>query len=250
MNKPINIAINPIKINPLTISRILAVIAFFLTLISVTGQIIKYFLGHNHAYGLIEFFYLDAEHNLPTLFSVLLLLCATLLLIIITLLQKRKRYNTTRWAILAWIFLFLTCDEWLSLHERLIEPVSNLFAKAFQGSLGIFYFAWVIPGIGFVAFLGLFFLKFLYRLPSRTRFLFLFAATVYIGGAIGIELFGGYYTELYGQENFIYSLIASIEEILEMDGIIIFIYALMQYIACNYKTVKFEFENGLENFAN
>ena len=69
------------------------------------------------------------------------------------------------------------------------------------------------------------------------------AATLFIGGAIGIELVGGRYVELHGRENVTYSMIATLEESLEMAGVIVFIYALLKYIADNYKEVQFRFDD-------
>lgn len=67
------------------------------------------------------------------------------------------------------------------------------------------------------------------------------ASTLYIGGAIGIELIGGHYAELIGDQNLTYSMRAIIEECLEMAGLIVFIWALMKYFAEHYKEVQFRF---------
>jgi hypothetical protein len=69
------------------------------------------------------------------------------------------------------------------------------------------------------------------------------AATLLIGGAIGIELVGGRYAELHGSEHLTYSMIVTLEESLEMAGVIVFIYALLKYIADNYKEVQFRFDD-------
>ena len=65
------------------------------------------------------------------------------------------------------------------------------------------------------------------------------AATLYIGGAIGLELIGGRYSELHG-EDLAYSMMTAVEESLELAGIIIFIRALLVYIADNYKEVQIQ----------
>ena len=64
--------------------------------------------------------------------------------------------------------------------------------------LGIFNFAWVIPGNALVLVLALFFLQFWLRLPTKTRLTFFVAGVTYIGGCIGFELIGGNYAELHG----------------------------------------------------
>jgi hypothetical protein len=67
------------------------------------------------------------------------------------------------------------------------------------------------------------------------------AATFYIGGAIGVELIGSHHAELYGYENWTYSMIATLEESLEMAGLIVFIWALLKHCADNYKVGRFRF---------
>lgn len=234
-------AINQIRLNPSAVARALGAVAFLLVLASIGGQLTKYLLGHDRVYGLVSLFYVDAEQNIPTLFSVLLLFCAALLLTVITVLKKKQKDpDVSRWAILAFGFLLMAVDEALSIHEKLVTPVRELLG---DGPLGIFYFAWVIPGIAVVLVLTLFLLRFLLRLPAKTRFTFIVAGTLFIGGALGLELVGGRYAELHGQENMTYSMIVTVEESLEMAGVIVFIYALVKYIADHYEEVRFRFDD-------
>ena len=65
------------------------------------------------------------------------------------------------------------------------------------------------------------------------------AGAAYIGGCIGFESIGGYYAELHGKQTFIYNSLVTVEESLEMAGVIIFIWGLMEYIADNYSKVTF-----------
>jgi hypothetical protein len=232
--------VNTIRVNPSAVATGLGVIAFLLVLASTAGQLAKYLLGYQSLHGFIRLFFVDSEQNIPTVFSVFLLFCSSVLLVIITLLKKQEKdRDVFRWAILAGWLLFMAIDEASSIHEELIGPMRNLLGNK---SLGIFYFAWVIPGIAVVCVFALFFLGFLRRLPARTRFLFILAATLFLGGVIGIEMVGGHQAELYGQENLRYSLTATSEEGCEMAGIIVFIYAIMEYIDRSYKEIRFQFE--------
>lgn len=234
-------AINQIILKPWAVARAWGVVAFLLVLASIGGQLFKYLTGHDYVYGLVPLFDVDVEKNIPTLLSVFLLSFAALLLLVITVLDKQQKApDVSRWAILSFGFLLMAIDEAWSFHEMLNMPVRGLLG---DGNLGIFYFAWVIPGVAIVPVLALFFLRFLLRLPARTRFTFLVAATLFIGGAIGFELIGGRYAELYGTENITYSLLATVEESLEMAGNIVFIYALLEYIAGQYKEVRFQFDD-------
>ena len=72
--------------------------------------------------------------------------------------------------------------------------------------------------------------KFLFHLPVSTKKLFIAAAALYIGGAMGVEMLGGYVASTTGQKNVSYVIVITIEESLEMLGIVVFIHALISYI--------------------
>ena len=229
-----------IRLQPSRITFILAGVASSLVLLSLTSQFLRYGLDHDYVYGLLplteQLFHVDLEQNISTLFSVTLLLCSGSLLVLITLLKlQRQDPDVSKWTILAGGFFYLATDEGWSLHERLIEPVRGLLG---HGDLGIFYFAWIIPAMAGVALLGLLFLGFLSRLPSSTRWSFISAGSLYLGGAIGIEMLGGRQAELHGGENLTYQLFAHLEESLEMAGIILFIHTLLRYLAEQYPEIR------------
>lgn len=228
---------NVIKVSPFAVACSLQTVALLLISISVTGQFIKYIFHYNIDRHL-RLFDLSLELNIPTFFSMLLLFFISLLLMVVTILQSRqKNPDVTKWTVLSLGFLYMTYDEGFQVHEDLVAVIRPLL---WEGNLGIFYYAWVIPAMILVFILGLFFLKFLLRLPTVTRISFIIAATCYLSGCIGFELIGGYYDELHGGFNSLtYNLISTIEESLEMTGLIIFIYALLEYLAANSKEVTF-----------
>jgi len=229
-----------IRLRPSRITFILASVASSLVLLSLASQFLRYGLGHDYVYGLLpiteQLFHIDLEQNISTLFSVTLLLCSGSLLVLIALLKRQRQdSDVSKWMILAGGFFYLATDEGWSLHERLIEPVRGLLG---HGDLGIFYFAWIIPAMAGVALLGLLFLGFISRLPSSTRWSFMIAGSLYLGGAIGIEMLGGRHAELHSFENLTYQLFAHLEESLEMAGVILFIHALLRYLAEQYPEIR------------
>ena len=135
---------NEISLNPFKIALVLGAVAFFLVLASIAGQLMFYMTG-NKLYGLVLLFDIDAEYNIPTFFSMLLLLFAALLLAVITILERRRTASHVfHWAILSFGFLIMAVDEIVCIHERLVNPLRRLLGT---GNLGVFNFAWVIPGI-------------------------------------------------------------------------------------------------------
>lgn len=231
---------NLITVNSIVIACSLEAMALVLISISVAGQFLKY-ISHYNIDKYLRLFDLSLELNIPTFFSVSLLLFISLLLTVIAILQSRlKNSDHTKWIVLSLGFLYMAYDEGFQVHEDLVAVIRPLL---WEGNLGIFYYAWVIPAMILVFILGLFFLKFLLRLPTVTRVSFIVAATCYLSGCIGFELIGGYYDELHGGFNSLtYNLISTVEESLEMTGLIIFIYALLEYLAATCHKIIFRFQ--------
>ena len=96
----------------------------------------------------------------------------------------------------------------------------------------VFRYAWVLPYGAAVIVGSLLGLRFFLRLPRPTQRRFLLAAALYLGGAIGFEMIGGAYVA--GQTAFqrtsAYILIFTVEELLEMAGLIMFLNALMRHL--------------------
>jgi hypothetical protein len=183
----------------------------------------------------VPLFNLREEQNLPTFYATFLLLCAGLLLWLIAAHKRAlKSKFAPHWLFLAAVFFYLAADEASSIHELLSPPVR----AAFGGDMrGIFHFAWIIPGILAVAALTLGYVKFYLHLPRRTRAAFFAAAALYLVGAIGLEMVGGRQIELVGRD-WVYNILASVEEILELGGAIVFIWSLLDYLAENHPDVR------------
>ena len=76
----------------------------------------------------------------------------------------------------------------------------------------------------------------LYRLPKRTRVLFVSAGLIFLAGAIGVEMLGGRHAELYSYD-LTTVLFQTAEETLN-TGIFVFIYALRAYITSELSDVR------------
>ena len=232
---------NDTSIDPLSVTRPLALVAATLVVASVSTQYIDYLSDNSSmlAHKVAKLFDLDLELNIPAFFSMIILLTASLVLFAITFLKKRQsdKYSF-QWAILSAGFFFMAFDEIASVHERLIEPMRILMGKE---NLGVFYFAWVVPAIVLIMLIGGYFLKFLIDLPSRTRRNFIIAAVFFLGGSIGLEMVSAKFSEIYGLETLNYTVLATFEEACEMGGVIIFIHGLLTYMAETYADLRVRF---------
>jgi hypothetical protein len=172
----------------------------------------------------------DHDLSLPSWYSALLLLLASGLLAAITYAKRIEGSHYVRhWAVLSVIFLFLSCDEMLRIHERianvLIKPA--LDALGFVPS-GILHYPWVLLYGPLVLVFVLAYFKFWLNLPSQIRMLFLVAGAFYVGGALGVELIAAWFDSA-GSAIGVF-LAAHAEELMEMLGAVIFAYALMIYL--------------------
>jgi hypothetical protein len=229
-----------ISLNPFAVTWRLALVAALFVATNIAMQGYRLFAHQEHVPGL-AMMSLDKENNLPALFAIMLLFCAFLVLTLITVLEgKRNAPDVRKWAILAGGFLLMTMDEAVSLHEKAIAPLRALLGGQ---QLGIFYFAWVIPGIALVVALGVYFLPFMLRLPRRTAVAFAVSAAIYLGGALGVELVEGWWREQHGHRNLVYHSLVTLEEGMEMLGVIAFLHALLDYLAAQFGEVRFHFGN-------
>ena len=196
-------------------------------------------LLHQVRKSLVQLALVDGEGNLPAWYSASLLLLCSLLLAAITHAERQRRGGQVpHWLALTLIFAFLSLDETAQLHELWIRPLRDMFDLG-----GFFYFGWIIPAGLCVALFVLAYLGFLGKLPARTRRLFLVAGTTFVGGAIGIEAISGDHASVHGKENLTYHLIITLEELFEMAGLVIFIYALLDYTSRQFTKVTFRVAN-------
>lgn len=231
-----------VSISPKKVTRFLA---FFIGGFGIIGfgvRYARYILDRGGLWGISRLFDLDAENNIPTWYSsTALFFCAILLgLIAIEKRQQGDRFSK-HWLGLSGIFAFLSLDEASSIHELFI-PLGEMLNTS-----GVLTFFWVVPGIISVVLISIFYWKFLLQLPPKIRYLFLIAATFYFGGAIGLEMVAGYYISSHPDvlmwdasadwHGVTLSIIMLAEELMEMTGVTILIYALMSYMIEELKNI-------------
>ena len=172
--------------------------------------------------SLLQFFSLSAEGNFPTWYAALLLAgCGIVLLAIAAGARQSGAAFQRHWTCLGAVFLYMSLDEAVELHEHLGEIVELH---------GVLYFSWVIPAGVIVLFIGAAYLRFLKHLPAPTRWRFVFAGVLYVGGALVLELPLGWWAERAGRDNLVYALLDWVEETLELVGATLFLLSLLRYL--------------------
>lgn len=233
-----------ITVKPKYITSTCAGLILLLTVAHCTVMFFYFGLDHRELLGLRKMFDMLEEGNAPAFYSATaLLFCALLLGLIWAVKKSDKDQYSFHWGFLALIFIFLALDEAASIHELLMEPLRNIFSLS-----GIFFFAWVIPYGLLLIVLGFLYLKFLFSLPARSRNLFIISGVIFVAGAVGVELFEGRSFELGGKKyDLIFYIYVTVEEILEMLGILLFIYSLLSYIDREMKGLNICLSSGPPN---
>ena len=175
--------------------------------------------------GGAHIFALDQEANLPVWYaSSTLMLCALLLGAIGTAKHRASQPYSRHWSVLGLIFLYLSLDELVSLHERL-----SVFLEDTLQPSGLLYYPWVVPAAVAVVALAAMYRSWLRDLPGWLRRRFVLSALLFLGGALGMEMLSGLQEQCCGVESLGYLFLANGEELLEMSGVALFLHSLVLF---------------------
>jgi hypothetical protein len=225
-----------------TIARILVVTVLLITLASLAVRFLQYVEYGPVSSAVRALVDVGEEDNLPTWYSAVQLQLSSILLATIAIAKRRHRDGyALHWAILSSIFLYLSLDEVASQHEELSHGViPSLGRDLLDLDSGFFYQFWVVPGTIFTLVFLLAYLRFLAHLPRDTRRLFVLAGILFVLGALGAEMLSARVISSYEMEGWAnvgglpkitVGILGSLEELFEMLGIVVFIYALLSYMS-------------------
>ena len=88
------------------------------------------------------------------------------------------------------------------------------------------------------------FRRFLMALPRKIRNGMVRAGAIYVGGAVGLEVVGSYFDALWGKETLVRVAVITLEEGLEMLGVILFIATLLS--CCRLWKVGIQVQSAAE----
>ena len=173
----------------------------------------------------------DNEQSLENAFSSFILAIAGGLTLAVA--GRRKRdgdRDTLAWRVLAIGLIAMSLEEVAGIHESIND---------WQGG------GWTTWGMVVAAAIGVWFIPFLRRLPSRTRWMFLIAGAAYVGGEMVVqkleELFVGTFG---GTEGLPYKFSAAVKEGGTLIGVWIYIRAILAYMSPGERGTEIEVETA------
>ena len=229
-----------IIVRSIWITRILGLAGALLALVSIIRLIIVYQVEPElYPHGL-ALFNLDAENNLPILFSVGLLLLSTLILTCITSINfTHKTPQRFGWLLLTLIFLLIAINKAVRFYgyitRQLIQIIRTISSDVI---LYLFFVIIIVAAIGIL----IFFYRFSRQFQPKIRKALFIAAAIFLSGAVVLEMVGSSFYDPSGQNNLVYQILSIFEETLEMAGIIAFIRVLIIYVSEVYTGFNFQFD--------
>jgi hypothetical protein len=211
-----DITVFQVAIAPIRLITLLSVIAAVLLLIHI-GLTVYHYTVSELPWMIRQLFDVDEENNIPTWYSSInLLLAAGFTLLLARRKQAEKDPWAAYWLFLAYGFLLLSLDEMAGLHESFNSVTET---------------AWAVYAIVPVLLVAGVYLRFLFHLPTPTAVLFMLSGVIFVGGAVGVELYTEPYLENDELDTLAYNLWTPLEEGMEMYGVILFMHALLHYMA-------------------
>jgi hypothetical protein len=217
--------IGNLAVDPRAVLNAQVAIIAVLSIASTVAGTALYFSGwpaESFGYRTVKLFWLDTERNIPTFYQCASMLGASTLFALLGRRCRRAAETSmaVSWFTLAFVFVFLAIDEGVGIHET----IGALYGTSYGASWSFYY-------IPVVLVLGAWLLPFLRRLPRKTRNRLVLSGLLFVGGSVGVEMVGQAYAEAYSKTTPIYAALATKEEVLEMLGVALLIFALLKELA-------------------
>ena len=180
--------------------------------------------------------------------SVTLFGCAVLAGIVAFLNRHAGRPRTALWALMAVVMAFVAVDEAAQIHDRTLNTVIAALtgdaAPAKGGEDGAFGSSkWMLVYLPGALVLGALYFRFFLALPKRTRWGFVIAASLYIGGAVGVELLFEQFSADGGGDTMGSFALDATSELGEMLGVAVFAGTLVAYLSREFGELRVEFRS-------
>jgi len=168
----------------------------------------------------------DDEASIPTWVSQFIFILISFSSLLLVYLEKQKAKKAI-WAVVSAVALLGSLDEVATLHENILQSLHLLFFD--ESAPTALANAWVII-IPFVVIAGgLFTYKAVALLPKRTLQLLISALVIYMSGAVLVDIVTS--SRDSSEATFAsQGILVAIEELLELVGLTITLYAIVEYI--------------------
>ena len=180
-------------------------------------------------------FNLDREMAIPAWFSSILMAANACLFFTLAWIRNQKRQgNALAWTSMAIVFLLLSIDESVAIHEVMSQRVRDWLGPY---GTGLLYYAWFVPILAVMGVLIWFWVPAWLRLPPGTRWGLAGGVAVFLAGSVVIEAVMGRTMENYGLQDpplqgasISIQLLIIAEEVTELIGVAIIAYVLVRHI--------------------
>ena len=159
-------------------------------------------------------FDVNTEATVPTWYSATLLLAVAAACAVLAVVAAAGRRGGQRWGALCLVFVAMSLDETVALHERLDSGVTDTLDVEGTGALR---HPWVLAGVVLAAALAVVAVRAIVTLPRHRRLWVALGLGIYVGGALGLEALSGVVLDAAG-DNLEYAAVTWAEEAAEMVG--------------------------------
>lgn len=206
--------------------RVLCAITALLIVLQFAAAFVHHELGYDHALGFVPLFDFNLESNVPSWYSSSLLLVAGMVAFAIARATRVHRGRfVAHWVVAGALAVFLSLDEAAMLHELASQALATGGPTADRSWLRM-VIVMVLPVlVGAAAYA-----RFLLGIPRTTARGLCIAAAIYLGGAIVVDGLAGPLLPA-GSGPWARVLMHTIEEALEMLGVIAVIAVLLAHLA-------------------
>ncbi|HZA78249.1 MAG TPA: hypothetical protein VE623_17860 [Acidimicrobiales bacterium] len=169
-------------------------------------------------------FDVNTEATVPTWYSAgLLLAVAAVCVVLAVVARDADGGGARRWVVLGLVFVGMSLDETVALHERLDSGVTDTLDVEGTGALR---HPWVVAGVVLAAGLAVVTARAIVTLPRHRRRWVALGLGIYVGGALGLEAVSGVVLDAAG-EGLAYAAVTWAEEGAEMVGALVTCCALL-----------------------
>ncbi len=199
----------------------LCLLGFGFWLVSVAQDICVYGFSCRELTQIIGYLDVEAERSLYTWYSTCILLLTGFIASCHADRVGRHGPHFRQWVGIGVLFVYLSADEMLSIHEKLSAIGGRIVEPT-----GFFRYAWVVPGLFLVAVVAFALFSLVKDLPKRQRFWTIVSGAVFLGGAVGMEMISGKIAFALSRDTLLYQAVNSLEEAMEVIGVLMFLWVV------------------------